>query len=99
MRGAGLGRKTDRLTMADVPTPRAHFQRMPKMKRKLLTATVFMFGLALGGTSAIASSPSPEATVPGITQEMARCVYECQSNGGTHAVCWNCCVRNICELL
>ncbi|MCY1043028.1 hypothetical protein OV208_17035 [Corallococcus sp. bb12-1] len=68
------------------------------MKMKLITASVFMFGLIVGGTSATASSPSKDAPVPGITQEMARCISACTSNGGTQTACWNCCVRNICEL-
>ncbi|WP_120647160.1 hypothetical protein [Corallococcus llansteffanensis] len=66
------------------------------MKRKLITATVFLFGLALGGASASASSPTMDAPVPAITQEMARCVYACEQGGQSHTYCWNCCVRNIC---
>ncbi|RKH22505.1 hypothetical protein D7Y13_31495 [Corallococcus praedator] len=64
----------------------------------MITASVFMFGLLVGGASATASSPAKDAPVPGITEEMARCVYECTSGGQSHTVCWNCCVRNICEL-
>lgn len=66
------------------------------MKKKLITASVFLFGLGLGGTTAFASNTAPEAGPAGITEEMARCVYACESAGGNHTVCWNCCVRNIC---
>ncbi|MDY7232446.1 hypothetical protein [Hyalangium rubrum] len=66
------------------------------MKKKLITATVFLFGLGLGGASANASSLSAEANVPSITPEMAQCVYDCKAAGGSHDVCWACCVRNIC---
>ncbi|GMU03990.1 hypothetical protein [Corallococcus caeni] len=69
------------------------------MKRKLLTASVFLFGLVLGGASASASSPSKDAPVPSITPEMAACIADCQSGGQTFEACWACCVRNICEVV
>ncbi|WP_147444873.1 hypothetical protein [Corallococcus sp. CA053C] len=69
------------------------------MKRKLITTTVFLLGLAVGGASASASSPAMDAPVPSITPEMAACVYACEQGGQSHTVCWNCCVRNICAEL
>ena len=66
------------------------------MKRKLITTTVFLFGLAMGGATASASSPAKGAPGQGITEEMAACVYACKAGGQSHTVCWNCCVKNIC---
>ncbi|MBN8228597.1 hypothetical protein JYK02_13880 [Corallococcus macrosporus] len=66
------------------------------MKRKLLTTSVFLFGLVLGGASASASSPSKDAPVPSITPEMSACLAACQNDGQTFEACWACCVRNIC---
>jgi hypothetical protein len=68
------------------------------MKSKLIAAGVFLVGLGLGGAAAAATRSTPEADVPSITEEMAACVYECKLNGGSHTICWNCCVRNICGL-
>ncbi|MDC0713769.1 hypothetical protein POL68_35210 [Stigmatella sp. ncwal1] len=68
------------------------------MKKKLLTGAVFLFGLGLGGATASASGGTQDGTSPGITPEMALCVAECKAAGGTHAVCWACCVNNICPV-
>jgi hypothetical protein len=69
------------------------------MKKKLIAASVFLFGLGIGGAAAAASSiTSGTGSTPGITEEMAACVYACESGGGNHTVCWNCCVRNICAV-
>lgn len=65
------------------------------MKRKLITTTVFLFGLAMGGATASAST-AKDAPVQGITEEMAQCVSDCKAGGQSHTICWNCCVRNIC---
>ncbi|WP_224250155.1 hypothetical protein [Hyalangium gracile] len=66
------------------------------MKSKLIAASVFLMGLGIGGAAAAASRGAPEAEAPRITEEMARCVYQCELAGGSRTVCWNCCVRNIC---
>jgi hypothetical protein len=65
------------------------------MKKKLITASVFLFGLGLGGAAAAASSMG--SGPQGITEEMARCVSDCTANGGNRTLCWNCCVKNICD--
>lgn len=68
------------------------------MKKNLIAATVFLFGLGLGGASAFASSKTPEAGPTNITEQMAQCIANCQAGGGAYQTCWNCCVRNICAL-
>ncbi|MFP2907586.1 hypothetical protein ACLESD_21560 [Pyxidicoccus sp. 3LFB2] len=67
------------------------------MKTKLIAASVFLFGLGLGGGAARASSMAAESGPSGITEEMARCVSDCKANGGAHQLCWNCCVKNMCD--
>ena len=68
------------------------------MKKKLIVASVFLFGLGLGGASARASSGPPGGEVPSITPEMAQCISACQAAGGNRDACWACCVRNICAV-
>ena len=69
------------------------------MKKNLIAASVFVFGLFLGGASAYASSPTQGGNVPSITEEMAACISACQAAGGTRTACWSCCVQNICAEL
>jgi hypothetical protein len=66
------------------------------MKKNVIAASVFVFGLVLGGASAFASSPTAGGTAPSITPEMAACISACQEAGGTRSACWSCCVQNIC---
>lgn len=66
------------------------------MKKNLIAASVFVFGLFLGGASAFASSPGGSGTH--ITPEMAACISSCEANGGTRSACWACCVNNICPI-
>lgn len=69
------------------------------MKKKLLTASVFVFGLMLGGASASASSLDSAGPGPSqITPEMAQCIADCQASGQSRNVCWACCVQNICPV-
>lgn len=67
------------------------------MKKKLITATVFVFGVVLGGVAG-ASGVTPSSTAPSITPEMAACISACQAGGGTYQACWACCVQNICPV-
>jgi hypothetical protein len=67
-----------------------------RMKRKMIVASIFLFGLGLGGASARASGVTPGTDVPSITPEMAQCVSACEAAGGNHNACWSCCVRHIC---
>jgi hypothetical protein len=67
------------------------------MKKKLITATVFVFGVVLGGVAG-ASGITPSSTAPSITPEMAQCIHDCQAAGGTYNACWSCCVQNICPV-
>ncbi|WP_146209691.1 hypothetical protein [Vitiosangium sp. GDMCC 1.1324] len=68
------------------------------MKKNLLAASVFLFGLGLGGAAAASSGGTPGGSPPSITPEMAACIYACEQAGGDHDVCWACCVRNICPI-
>ncbi|QSQ26316.1 hypothetical protein JY651_15870 [Pyxidicoccus parkwayensis] len=62
------------------------------MKRKLLVASVFLFGLGLGVASASALEPGPS----GITPEQKACIMECEANGGEFRACFDCCVLGRC---
>jgi hypothetical protein len=69
------------------------------MKKNLLTASVFVFGLILGGASASASNLGPSSPGPlNITEEMARCIRYCQAAGDSHDACWACCVHKVCPI-
>jgi hypothetical protein len=62
------------------PQTGAHPQEEFEMKKNLIAASVFVFGLVLGGASAYASSPTQGANVPRITEEMAACISACRSS-------------------
>lgn len=68
------------------------------MKKNLVAASVFVFGLFLGGASAYASSSNAGGPSTNITPEMAACISACEAAGGTRSACWSCCVQNICPV-
>lgn len=68
------------------------------MKKKLIAASVFVFGLGLGSASAGTFSSNPATGPSSISPEQAQCISECQAAGGEYRACWNCCVSNICAV-
>lgn len=68
------------------------------MKKRLITASVFLFGLGLGSASAgTFGTSAPDTGSSGITEEMAKCVYDCELTGTPRQLCWSCCVKNMCD--
>lgn len=57
------------------------------MSKKLIATCVFLFGMGLGAAATAG---------PGITEEMADCIYQCKLAGGTQTACWACCVNKQC---
>jgi uncharacterized membrane-anchored protein len=63
------------------------------MNRKMLMASLLVFGLGMG-VSAMANTPGVTSVIkPGITPQQAQCIGACESVGRTPAECWAECVK------